>query len=98
MANRARKSPQAEIDIFSIWQYIAGDSPKVADAMLDRIEETFDMLAQMPLAGRSRNELATKLRNFPVGSYVIFYFPVFDGIEVARVMSGRRDIDADDIA
>jgi toxin ParE1/3/4 len=98
MANRSRKSPQAEIDVASIWQFIADDNVKAADAMLDRIEQAFDMLAQNPLAGRARNDLALALRSFPVGSYVVFYVPVPDGIEVVRVMNGRQDIDADDMA
>jgi toxin ParE1/3/4 len=38
------------------------------------------------------------LRSFPVGSYVIFYIPVSDGVEVVRVMSGRQDIEADDMS
>ena len=71
---------------------------KAADALLDRIEEAFDMLAQMPLAGRARTDLAIKLRSFPVGNYSIFYVPLPDGIEVLRVMSGRQDVDADDMA
>jgi len=37
------------------------------------------------------------LRSFPVGSYIIFYVPVPDGIEIVRVMHGRQDIDADDM-
>jgi toxin ParE1/3/4 len=97
MANRPRKSPRAEIDIASIWQFIAENSVRAADAMLDRIEDAFDMLAQTPLAGRARNDLASKLRSFPIESYIIFYIPVNDGIEVVRVMHGRQDIDADDV-
>ncbi len=45
MANRPRKSPQAEVDLNSIWDYIAADNVKAADALLVRIEELFDMLA-----------------------------------------------------
>ena len=97
MANRPRKSPQAEIDITSIWGFIADDSVKAADSMLERIEDVFDMLAQNPMAGRARNDLGPKLRSFPVGSYVVFYVPVPDGIEVMRVMNGRQDIDPDDM-
>ena len=55
------------------------------------------MLVQDPLAGRERPELMPALRSFPVGNYVIFYVPVSDGIEVLRVMSGWRDVDADDM-
>jgi toxin ParE1/3/4 len=96
MANR-RKRPQAEIDIASIWNYVAADNITAADRLIDRIERSFDMLAEQPLAGRARSDLAPRLRSFPVGSYVIFYIPVADGVEVVRVMSGRQDIDVDDV-
>ena len=56
------------------------------------------MLVENPLAGRERPELQKDLRSFPVGSYVVFYVPLSDGIEVARVMNGRQDIDTDDLA
>ena len=49
------------------------------------------------MAGRARNDLAFNLRSFPVGSYIIFYLPLSDGVEVVRVMNGRQDIDADDM-
>lgn len=60
----------------------------------------FGMLVQNPLLGRERPDLQPGLRSFPVGSYLVFvfYFSFADGVEVVRVMSGRRDIDADDIA
>jgi toxin ParE1/3/4 len=38
------------------------------------------------------------MRSFAVGTYIIFYIPMSDGIEVARVMSSRQDIDADGMA
>jgi toxin ParE1/3/4 len=98
MARRPRKSPRAEIDLTSIWDFIAADSVKAADALIDRFEATFDMLARTPLAGRARHDLAANLRSFPVGSYVLFYIPLSDGIEVIRVLHGRQDIDAGDMA
>jgi toxin ParE1/3/4 len=97
MANSPRKSPQAEIDITAIWDFIAADSIKAADGLIDRIDRAFDMLADTPLAGRSRDELRPNLRSFPVGNYIIFYVPLPDGVEVVRVMNGRQDIDADDM-
>jgi toxin ParE1/3/4 len=97
MAKKPFKKPQAEIDLFAIWDFIAADNVRAADALIDRIEATFDMLADTPLAGRARSDLTRNLRSFPVGNYIIFYVPIPDGIEVARVMHGRQDIDADDI-
>ena len=96
MANRY-KSPQAEADLFAIWDFIAADSVRAADTLIDRIDATFDMLADNPRAGRMRGNLLKNLRSFPVGNYVIFYVPISDGIEVVRVMHGRQDIDADDM-
>lgn len=95
--NRFRKRPQADVDLDSIWSYIAVDNAGAANEQIDRIGDVFEMLTQNPLAGRERPELQRGLRSFPVGSYLVFYLPLSDGIEIVRVMSGRQDIDADDM-
>lgn len=71
---------------------IAAENPRAADRVIDAIHEKSELLATAPELGRSREELAPRLRSFPVGPYVIFYRPVLDGIEVARVLHGARDI------
>jgi toxin ParE1/3/4 len=73
MANRPGKRPQAEIDLTSIWGFIAHDNVRTADALLGRIEAAFDLLAENPLAGRARDDLAARIRSFPVRNYIIFY-------------------------
>ena len=98
MANKFRKRSQVDADLDSIWSYIAADNIKAADGLINRIGAAFEMLVQNPLAGRDRPELGKGLRSFPVGSYIIFYIPVSDGVEVVRVMSGRQDIASDDMA
>ena len=50
------------------------------------------MLADAPFAGRPRPERARGVRSFAVGNYLIFYRPVADGIEVARILHGARNI------
>lgn len=97
MANRFRKLAQADLDLGSIWDFIAADDVRAAERQLDRFEQIFQMLAANPLAGRERPELRTNLRSFPAGSYIIFYLPLSDGVEVIRVMHGRQDIDADEM-
>jgi toxin ParE1/3/4 len=97
MAKRPLKSPQTEIDLTAIWDYIATDNPRAADTLLGRIDATFNMLAETPFAGRDRSELRADLRSFPVGNYLIFYIPTPDGVEVVRVMHGRQDIGSDDM-
>jgi plasmid stabilization system protein ParE len=49
MANRFRKRSQADADLDSIWSYIAADSTKAADHLIDRIGGVFEMLIQNPL-------------------------------------------------
>ncbi len=88
------KRPLAEADLDEIWWYIAQDNPDAADRMLDRIEERCTAVAAFPMMGANREELLPSLRSFTVGKYVVFYFPQDDGIEVVRVLSGMRDIDA----
>lgn len=43
--------------------------------------------------GRSRNELLDNLRSFPFERYLIFYFPIDDGVDIVRVLHNARDID-----
>jgi len=44
-----------------------------------------------PFAGQSRIDLALNLRFFPAGTYLIFYRPIEDGVEIVRVIHGSRD-------
>jgi len=90
---RVRLSARARADIEDIWLYIAQDSPRAADRLLDRIYRTCQRLARSPRMGRARGEQAIGLRSFPVGSYVVFYRPGKGGIAVARILSGFRDIE-----
>jgi toxin ParE1/3/4 len=91
---RVLKRPQAEADFDDIWWYIAQDNPDAADRLLDAIDERCNLLAQFPLVGTSRDELIPGLRSTPVGSYLVFYLPLDDGIEVLRVLHASRDIDS----
>jgi toxin ParE1/3/4 len=97
MARRRIILPEADRDLNSIWSFIATNNLRAADAVIDRLTEAFDMLLTMPLAGRIRHEFGKDLRSFPVGNYIIFYKATARGIEIARVMSGRQDIGADDL-
>ena len=81
-----------------IWVNIAIDSERAADRLLDGVESVMNMLAENPRAGRERPELADELRSFAVESYVLFYKPMSEGIELVRVRPGRMDIRSDDMA
>src|SRR4051812_16771007 len=92
---RIVRSPEARLDIAEIWAYIAEDNPPAADRLLSRIDRAIAFLATQPKSGKSIQELAPDLRFMPTGAYLIFYRPIEDGIEVARILHGARDISAD---
>lgn len=89
-----RLSGRARADLHEIWLYIASDTPEAADRFIQRLLATCRKLASSPSIGRAREELARGIRSFPVGSHVIFYRVSKSGIEVVRVLSGYRDIEA----
>lgn len=60
---------------------------------MERLNEAFERLASMPGLGRSQEHRRPDLRSWPVGSYLIFYRPLADGVEVVRVLHGSRDVD-----
>ena len=72
----------------------------MAIRFLERAEESFALLAGMPLMGRrylSEQPRLRDLRTWQVNgfeSYRVFYRPVEGGIEVVRVLHGVRDIAA----
>ena len=44
--------------------------------------------------GVARDRLRPGLRMFPVRGHLIFYLPTDDGVEIVRVLSGKRDVDS----
>ena len=85
-------SDQAEADLIDLWLYIAEDSIDAADRFVSQIHEKCRLLGEAPEMGRERAEIRKGIRSFPVGNYLIFYRIGDKSIEVARVISGLRDI------
>ena len=92
--SRFRLARQADADLDEIAEYIADRNPGAALRQLDVLYEKFLLLATQPFLGQSCDNLRPNLRAFTVGSYVIFYVPLEDGVEVERVLHGSRDIDS----
>lgn len=89
MIQRTRASRH---DYEVIWNYIAADNVTAADKTLRRFDDALELLAKFPRAGPARPELHVHVRSFPVGQYIIFYRIVDGGIELLRVLHGRRDV------
>jgi len=88
-----RISPRASGDLTEIWSYIADDSAGNADAFIDKLYETMQLLSRQPGSGRHREELTSGIQSFPFGRYIIFYRAVTGGVEIVRVLHGARDIE-----
>jgi toxin ParE1/3/4 len=84
--------PEAKVDLDDIWFYIAQDNPNNADRFLNQIQETSLSLANYPQMGTVRNELKADLRSHTIGNYLIFYFPLENGIDIVRVLHRSRNI------
>lgn len=93
--SRAVFSPLAEQDLAEIQDYISRDKPEAAAKFIESPRETCSIIASQPDMGRSRPEFrGGNLRSFPVGNYLIFYRSSADGVEIARVVHGARDIES----
>lgn len=88
---------QARRDILDIIAFIAADNPVAASRLRERLAVAFGQLADQPLLGHVRDDLVSRslgVRFWPVGTYLVVYRVRSPSIEVARVLSGRRDISA----
>jgi toxin ParE1/3/4 len=89
---RIIRSAQAEEDLIEIWTHIARVNLAAADRVLDRIDRVSDRLAENPLLGPARPDLAEGLRYFVAGAYLVVYRQTGGGVEIIRVVHGARDL------
>ncbi|KAA1258373.1 Toxin ParE1 [Rubripirellula obstinata] len=88
--SRYRLSDDANANLDEI-----ADCPSNAVAILEALHSTFQVLADHPNVGTLREDLLPGIRVFspprPANDYVIFFYPMPGGIEVANVIHGSRD-------
>ena len=86
-------SAAAEEDLADIAAYIARDKPSAARRWVQTIREKCELLASHPMMGEQRAGFGVPgCRSFSVGNYVLFFRPIENGIEVARIVHGSRDL------
>lgn len=94
--SRVIQSREAAADLDEIWDYIAQDNLMAADEFLDRLLDITRLIATQPRMGKARFDLAPEVRSFPVNEHLIFYRPRdTGGIQIVRVLHGRRNITPD---
>ena len=89
---RIQRTPRADQDLEELWFFIAQDDPAAADRWLDTLEEKIALLADNPLMGPARPDIARELRYHPVGNHLLLYRVIQGGIEIVRVVHGARDL------
>src|SRR5262245_238305 len=91
------KKPAAERDLDQIAAYLGEESPQLAIRFLRAAEKAFQQLARMPEMGSAwEAEHWPDLRVWPISrfaTYLIFYQPLENGIDVIRVLHGAQDLE-----
>jgi toxin ParE1/3/4 len=91
---RFRLSPLAKSDLADIRHFIRQDKPAAASRQIAKFYDAFETLGRHSELGQQRPELGPDLRTFSTGTYVIVYRPFARGVEVVRILSGYRDVEA----
>jgi toxin ParE1/3/4 len=85
---------QARQHLKKIFQYIESDNRAAAIRTVDRLRETFSVLATQPLMGESREDFGENVRIFTAGNHVIFFRPIRNTAEILGVVHGARDLES----
>ena len=86
------RTRRARQDLIDLWQYVARDDEVAADRLLDDIDRACRSLSQNPALGPARDDIRPGLRYYVLGTYLILYRILDDGVEIVRVVHGRRDL------
>jgi len=90
--------PRAEADLEQIGNYLSERNPRAAVQLIDAFQRRWKLLSEHPLSGKARDDLRLGARCVIVGAYLAFYRVTDKGIEIVRILHGRRNITPDDIA
>lgn len=87
-------APSAKRELREIVRYIAQFNPDAARRLAQAIKQQCKLLANFPNMGRNQDDFEPGLQSFPVENYLIFYRAVGGGVEIVRLVSGDRDLEA----
>ncbi len=87
-------APDAAKDLDEISAYYAVHNIEAGEKLLDEFEAKYKYLVRFPKIGKSYQTLRIDLRGIAFSGYIIFYRVTEDTIEILRVVSGSRDLEA----
>jgi toxin ParE1/3/4 len=89
---RFRISIDAEHDLDEIFLYWAERAGlEIADRIVDAITDRFWLLGQYPHAGKAAVHIASGVKCFPAGKYLIYYRQTRRGTDILHIFHGARD-------
>ena len=81
----------ASQDLNEIADYFNQTNLEAGEEFFQVFNRKCQQLVSFPLSGRSYATINPNLRELSISGYVIFYRVLDDGIEILRVVSGRRN-------
>lgn len=78
-------------DLNEIADYFTENSIEAGERFFKAFSQKCKQLVSFPNSGRSYEVIRPGLRGLSLDGYIVFYRILDDGIEILRVISGRRD-------
>lgn len=88
-------TPEAELDLEEIADYIAADNPARAVSFVQEIRDRCIKIGTAPLAYAAPPELGEAIRSCPHGRHYVIFFrvePSDHAVLIVRVLHGARDL------
>jgi len=82
--------------MLDVWRYYAVEaSDEIANKVIQQIVAAAKRASEMPLTGRSRDELLPGIRSVLAQPYVVFYRINENEVQIVRVIHERRNLAAE---
>lgn len=92
MIKSVKVTPKAEMDLLTIWSYIADNNIEAADRIVDTIEESFVNISLHPHIGRRSVHYPEEMRYVVVGKHLVIYGVTDEDVLIYRIVHSSRDI------
>lgn len=92
--NKYSISSEALRDLDEISDYLAQFSIDAAEGFIQKFSNKCQNLARFPNMGKSYDKIIPGLKGVVLGNYIIFYQLKPEELEIVRVVSGYRNLEA----